>query len=124
MQIHDLRDRVRDYNGLVALLPLKTKLSLEQEKSMNRWVWEVYNLQVSYDYLQIIDAGIDFFDKYGVQAKSDDSSLFCSEFAVKALQVAGIINRQINSAEVVPGDFLKKFNCFKKSVTLKTFAAK
>lgn len=121
VQIHDLVPRIEGYDGIVSLLPLLVPLTAEEEKRMNDWIWRVYSDRVPYDSVQIVDAGFDVFDKYGVQAEPDSSALFCSEFVMLALQHAGVMGWKINFSEVVPDDFLN-YACFKKAVSLKTFS--
>ncbi len=58
-----------------------------------------------YDWEQVALAGIDFLDSIGItKNKKDDTKLFCSEFAIRCLQEAKIIDNDEIASEFTPSD--------------------
>lgn len=118
IQMHWLSKRIELYNGSVYWLGLKNPLDPEKQAKMEAWLRETHNKKVRYDYLQIYNAAIDWFDELGLSNQPEFSTLFCSELVAKALQIAGAIDPSLNASEKTPGDVVN-FPCFKDPVVLK-----
>jgi hypothetical protein len=118
IQMHWLSKRIELYNGSVYWLGLKNPLHPEKQAKMEAWLRQTNNKKVPYDYLQIYNAAIDWFDELGLSNQPEFSTLFCSELVAKALQIAGAIEPSLNASEKTPGDVVN-FPCFKDPVVLK-----
>jgi hypothetical protein len=119
MQMHWLSKRIDLYNGSVYWLQLKAPMAPEKKAQMEAWLRETHNQKVSYDYLQIYNAAIDWFDELGLSNQPDFSTLFCSELVAKALQIGGVIDPNINPSEKTPDDVVN-FICYDQPVLLKS----
>jgi len=118
IQLHWLSKRVELYDGAVHWLNLNTPMAPEKQAEMEAWLRETHNKKVPYDYLQIYDAAIDWFDELGLTNQPDFSRIFCSELVAKALQIAGVIDPNINASEQTPDDVVK-FICYDRPILLK-----
>lgn len=118
IQMHWLSKRIDLYQGAVYWLNLKTPIAPEKKAEMEAWLRETHNKKVPYDYLQIYNAAIDWFDQLGLSNQPEFSTLFCSELVAKALQIAGLVDPRINPSEATPDDVIK-YPCFKEPVVLK-----
>ena len=112
------RKRIDLYDGSVSWLGLKNPIDPEKKAAMESWLRETHNQKVPYDYLQIYNAAIDWFDELGLSNQPDFSTIFCSELVAKALQIAGLVDPRINPSEATPDDVIK-YPCFKEPVVLK-----
>lgn len=121
VQIHFLSKRLETYPGSVWWVPLKNRLSEGGRAEMERWLRQTRNQKVLYDYVQIYGAGLDMFDRYGLQNDPDFTTLFCSELVAKALQIAGAIDEpNLNPSEQTPRDVVH-LPCFQSPVELKIY---
>lgn len=118
VQMHWLSKRIDMYNGSVSWLGLKNPLNPHKKAEMEAWLRETHNQKVRYDYLQIYNAAIDWFDELGLSNQPEFSTLFCSELVAKALKIAGAIDPSINPSEQTPDDAIE-YPCFKDAVVLK-----
>jgi hypothetical protein len=118
IQMHWLSKRIELYNGSVYWLGLINPLHPEKQAKMEAWLRQTNNKKVPYDYLQIYNAAIDWFDELGLSNQPEFSTLFCSELVAKALQIGGAIDPSLNASEKTPGDVVN-FPCFKDPVVLK-----
>lgn len=116
--MHWLSKRIEMYNGSVYWLGLKNPLHPQKQAEMEAWLRETHNKKVRYDYLQIYNAAIDWFDELGLTNQPDFSTIFCSELVAKSLQIAGAVDPSLNPSEKTPGDVVN-FPCFKDPVVLK-----
>lgn len=106
VQIHWLSKRIEMYQGSVWWVPLQKPLEIEGQHEMEAWLRQTYNHRVPYDFVQIYGAGIDIFDRYGLENDPDFSTLFCSELVAKALQVGGAVDEKVNPSELTPRDIV------------------
>lgn len=119
IQMHWLSKRIDLYDGSVYWLQLKAPMAPEKQAEMEAWLRETHNQKVSYDYLQIYGAAIDWFDELGLTNQPDFSTIFCSELVAKALQIGGAIDPNINPSEKTPDDVVK-FICYDEPILLKS----
>lgn len=118
VQMHFLSKRLESYDGSAWWLPLQEELLPHQTHNIQSWLRQIHNEKVKYDAIQALGAGMDFFDWFpGIENEKDFSSLFCSELVTKALQVAGLIDDNINASEQTPAD-VAGFDCFSDAVRL------
>ncbi|HIK12695.1 MAG TPA: hypothetical protein IGS52_20955 [Oscillatoriaceae cyanobacterium M33_DOE_052] len=121
VQIHFLSKRLETYPGSVWWVPLKNRISPDGLAQMASWLRQTHNQKVPYDYVQIYGAGLDMFDRYGLQNDPDFSTLFCSELVAKALQIGGaIVDPNFNPSDQTPGDVVL-LPCFQNPVELKIY---
>ena len=118
IQMHWLSKRIELYEGSVSWLTLKRVMEPEKKSAMEAWLRETHNQKVPYDYLQIYNAGIDWFDELGLTNQPEFSRIFCSELVAKALQIGGVLDPTINASEQTPADVVK-FPCYGDPVLLK-----
>lgn len=105
VQLHWLSKRILGFDGAAWLFPLKQPLSPDGAAKMQAWLRQTNNKIVPYDSVQTLGAGLDMFDKVGLTYSNEDlSTLFCSELVAKALQIAGVVDSQLNPSEQTPGD--------------------
>ena len=118
IQMHWLSKRIDLYSGSVYWLGLKKPIAPAKKAEMESWLRKTHNEKVPYDYVQIYNAAIDWFDEVGLSNQPEFSSIFCSELVAKALQIAGVIDSNLNASEQTPDDVVK-FPCYKEPVELK-----
>lgn len=118
VQMHFLSHRLGAYDGQAWWLPLKEKLPIHAAYNMQKWLRTMHHHQVRYDTLQAMGAGCDLFDWMpGLQMEPDFSSLFCSELVCKALQIAGVVEDELNASEQTPADVVG-YGCFRVPVPI------
>ncbi|MDJ0600162.1 MAG: hypothetical protein QNJ37_15135 [Crocosphaera sp.] len=118
VQIHWLSKRLEMYDGKVWWVPLKQEIPQEGLIKMEMWLRKTHNQKVGFDEDQMWWAGIDLFDRFGLENEPDFSLFFCSEFVTKALQEAGVIDPEINPSEQTPKDVVN-FPIFQQPLLLK-----
>ncbi len=119
VQMHFLSRRLETYDGSAWWLPLKELLPPYAVFNLQSWLREKRLEHVPYDKMQVLGAGMDFFDWIpGLANEKDFSSLFCSELVTKALQIAGVVNDNINPSEQTPADVVA-MGCFGGVVRVK-----
>lgn len=119
VQLHFLSKKLETYNGQAWWLPLKNLLPHYAAFNMQLWLRQERVKQVHYDVIGAIEAGVDLQEWIpGFHNEPDFSSLFCSELVTKALQVAGVINDNINPSKQTPADVVN-FECFGEEVRVK-----
>jgi hypothetical protein len=119
VQLHFLSKRLEHYDGQAWWLPLRELLPHYAAFNMQMWLREERVKRVPYDAIGAIGAGADLLDWIpGVQNDPDFSSLFCSELVTKALQIAGVVNDNINPSEQTPAD-VSLFPCFGNVIKIK-----
>lgn len=118
VQMHFLSKRLGSYNGDAWWIPLKKELEPHQAYNMQKWLRQKHGGRIKYDALQAIGAGADLFDWIpGIANEPDFSSLFCSELVTRALQIAGVVDDEINASEQTPAD-VANYECFENEVKL------
>ncbi|MGB3238106.1 MAG: hypothetical protein WBB29_07410 [Geitlerinemataceae cyanobacterium] len=118
VQLHWLSKRILMYDGAVWWVPLKKPLPPEGLEKMQSWLRQTNNQRVPYDYVQVMGAGLDMFERLGIMNQVSLSTLFCSELVTKALQVSGAIDLALNPSEQTPNDVVN-FPCFDAGLPLK-----
>lgn len=119
IQLHWLSKRVLFYNGSVWWVPLKEPLPKEGLEKMQSWLRQTHNQRLPYDYVQVMGAGLDMFERLGLTNRTSLSTLFCSELVTKALQIAGVVKSGLNPSEQTPNDVVE-FSCFQAGLPLKS----
>jgi hypothetical protein len=109
-----LHDRLVQAKGPVWWVSLKVPLLDPQRRAMQVWLQEIEAQQTPYDFLQVARAGLNL---WGLENTPDDAALFCSELVTRALQIAGVVDGQINPAQQVPADIVE-FPCFNPPVLI------
>ena len=117
VQIHILSNRLDNYDGKAWVLPLKNPISDTKQIEMQRWLRKKHQEKTPYDTVQALGAGMDLFDNLGLENDVDFNSLFCSELVTKALQIADVVDCNINPSEMTPAD-VGRFSCFGDAVRL------
>lgn len=98
------------------LLPLKQPLSETQIVKLKSYL-DGSHLK-KYDYHQLLAAGIDIFDKFGLFVNRPDLvSVFCSELVTAALLHIDVLPPNINPSEQTPHD-VTLFPCFSPLIPL------
>jgi hypothetical protein len=119
VQLHWLSKRILMYDGAVWWVPLKQPLPQEGLEKMQSWLRQTNNQRVPYDYVQVMGAGLDMFERLGITNRTSLSTLFCSELVTKALQTAGIVDSALNPSEQTPNDVVN-FPCFDAGLPFKS----
>ena len=105
MQLHWLSKRILGFDGAVWLFPLQRALDAEKQARMQSWLRQTNNQVIAYDAIQTLGAGLDMFDRVGLTFNDENlSTLFCSELVAKALQIAGLLDDNLNPSEFTPSD--------------------
>lgn len=114
VQMHFLSKRLLSYEGDVWWAPItgEARGGAPEGKLLDatQWLRAAHSKRIPYDTAQAIGAGIDWWDKIGLENDPDFSKLFCSELATKFLKTWGIVDRSINSSEQTPLDVMR-FDC-------------
>lgn len=119
VQMHFLSNRLESYDGSAWWISLKELLPHYAAFNMQQWLREKRSEHIKYDTIQALGAGIDILDWIpGIQNDRDFSSFFCSELVTKALQIAGIVNDNINPSEQTPAD-VAAMPCFGSPIQVK-----
>lgn len=119
VQLHFLSNRLDEYDGKAWWLPLKEVLPHYAAFNMQQWLRNIRCENIKYDDFQALGTGADIFDWIpGIQNDRDFSSLFCSELVARALQIAGVVNDNINPSEQTPAD-IAGMPCFEKPIQVK-----
>jgi hypothetical protein len=116
VQMHFLSKRLGSYDGDAWWVPLKKPLSEQGERKMCSWLRKTHDQRIPYDTAQAIGAGIDFWDGI-LENDPDFSKLFCSELVARALQIAGVVDGDINPSETAPSEVLA-FDCLEEPVPI------
>ncbi|MGD1903317.1 MAG: hypothetical protein ACFB9N_13875 [Geitlerinemataceae cyanobacterium] len=105
VQLHWLSKRILGFDGAVWLFPLQRALDAEKQARMQSWLRQTNNQVIAYDAIQTLGAGLDMFDRVGLTFNDENlSTLFCSELVAKALQIAGLLDDNLNPSEFTPSD--------------------
>ncbi len=104
VQVQYLSERLESYDGQAYWCALNQDAN---EYPMLEWLQDVHGKRTPYDTIQALGAGADWIDYLGFANEEDFSSLFCSELVCKALQLAGVVNREVNPSEQTPADVMK-----------------
>lgn len=99
-----LSDRLASYDGQAYWYKLKPALDSKRQLFMLQWLSDKHGKKVPYDTLQAIGSAADKLDFLGFENEPDFSSLFCSELVCKGLQIAGVVDENINPSEQTPAD--------------------
>lgn len=118
VQMNWLSKRTLMYDGSVWWVPLKHPLPPEGRVKAEAWLRETHNQRVPYDSVQVMGAGLDLFDRLGLDNEEDVSRLFCSELVTKAFKEAGLLSAEINPSEQTPADVVN-FACLSDPILLK-----
>jgi hypothetical protein len=117
-QIHQLSQRLMECPDRAWWAALRQPLAEAKKQQMQRWLWEIEQQGVPYDFIQAIGAGVENLVEGCLETPRDDASLFCSELVACALQQGGAIADHINPSQQTPADVMA-FSCFKPPVLLK-----
>lgn len=123
VQTQWLTNRLAIVQGPVWWTALKTPLSGQQLKTMQNWLLAAEQAQIPFDFPQAIAAGLPLLEYLNFKIAPDESALFCSELATRALQIAGVLDPMLNPAEQTPTDVMQ-FSCFKPPVLIQDNEAK
>jgi hypothetical protein len=116
VQLHFLSKRLDSYDGDAWWVPLKEPLSEQGERKMCAWLRKTHDQRIPYDTAQAIGAGINFWDSI-LENDPDFSKLFCSELVARALQIAGVVDEDVNPSETAPSEVVA-FDCLGEPVPL------
>ncbi|MBL1176438.1 hypothetical protein [Pantanalinema sp. GBBB05] len=119
VQLQWLAQRIAATDCPVWWAALKQPLNSNALSQMQQWLLEVEQRRIPYDFVQAIGAGFDLLDHWGLENRTDDSALFCSELVTRALQIAAVLDMTVNAAEQTPLDVMQ-FSCFQPIVVIKT----
>jgi hypothetical protein len=117
VQFQWLSDRLTTQPGPIWWIPLQTTLAPEGEGQLRHWLQLTEEQKVPYDFKQAIGVGLGALG-FGSLNREDDAAYFCSELVVRALQEAGVLDRQINPAAKTPADVIQ-MACFGEPVLIK-----
>lgn len=117
VQTQWLSKRLATVHGPVWWAALKVRPSSDRLRKMQTWLLNLEQRQVPYDFPQAIAAGMPILDWLNVEIPTDYSALFCSELVTRALQIAGILEEQVNPSAQTPTDVMN-FSCFKPLVLI------
>lgn len=108
VQMQWLSQRLDAYDGQAWWGQVKRPLTQFSILNMTKWIRHKHAERTPYDSVQAIGAGLDFFDKMipGVANEPDFSSLFCSEYVMRAWQIAGLVDETVNPSEMTPADVM------------------
>jgi hypothetical protein len=119
VQVHYLDNWLNAYRnyGRAWWIPLAKPLSPEGILKMQNWLWNLHDRQVPYSCSKSIGAWLKInryltrYDNQNVQ------TVFCSELATLALQIAGAIDSSVLACEQTP-QLLSTLECFEAPVLL------
>jgi hypothetical protein len=117
VQFQWLNDRLMTQPPPIWWIPLKMPLAAAELAQMQCWLQQVEDQKIPYDFKQAIGAGLVAL-KVGGSNQKDDSALFCSELVTRSLQIAGVVDPEINASEQVPANVVQ-FDCFEPPVMIK-----
>ncbi|MBE9032467.1 hypothetical protein IQ266_22270 [filamentous cyanobacterium LEGE 11480] len=120
VQLQWLNDRVETQPGPIWWIPLAESISEDGIIKMRRWLQMTEAEQTPYDFKQAIAIGLVALGWDGL-SQADDEAFFCSELVAKALQVAGVLEPEINPACHSPADVID-LPCFNAPILLKSTA--
>lgn len=119
VQIVHMSQRLDGYNGKAWWFQLKNPLTFDEKVKMTEWLFQKYSSKTEYDMSQAIGAGLDFkgWFRWLFRNKPDLRTLFCSELAVKALQIANRVSCDINPSEQTPED-VSEFDIYSQKLLI------
>ncbi|MGI0485389.1 hypothetical protein ACN4EK_08135 [Pantanalinema rosaneae CENA516] len=118
VQLQWLAQRIIATDCPVWWAALKHPLHPKALSTMQQWLLEVEQQRIPYDFVQAIGAGFDLLDRWGIENQADDSALFCSELVIRALQIAEVVDPEINASEQTPLNVME-LSCFQPIVLIK-----
>lgn len=117
VQFQRLSNRIVAAQGPVWWAPLRVPLQKHQLTQMCMWLHQIESRGIPYDFPQAIGAGMDILDKVGLSNQPDFEALFCSELVTRALQIANIVDPEVNPSEKTPADVMQ-FSCLQKPILI------
>ncbi|MBD3883183.1 hypothetical protein IFO70_15565 [Phormidium tenue FACHB-886] len=117
VQMQWLSQRLATYDGKLWWSPLKTPLSAEAITAMQTWLRHMEAQQIPYDFTQAIEVGVAAFTHTTLKHLADYSALFCSELVTVALQLAGVLDQEINASAQTPADVMQ-FPCLQPPIAI------
>lgn len=107
VQMQWLSQRLDAYDGDVWWGQVLESFPVDKLHNMTRWIRQRHVQRTPYDAIQAMGAGMDLFDWIpGVANDPDFSSLFCSEYVMRAWQIAGLVDDTVNPSEMTPADVM------------------
>ncbi len=107
VQMQWLSQRLDAYDGQAWWGQVTTPLNWDRKEDMTRWIRRKHTERTPYDAIQAIGAGVDWFDWIPfMENEPDFSSLFCSEYVMRAWQIAGLVDGTVNPSEMTPADVM------------------
>ncbi len=119
VQVHWLSHWLEQYKtyGRAWWFPLQHKLSPNKVTQMQSWLWDLYHSHTPFSCPKSVGAWLAKNKYFDVETKKQFSKksagLFCSELVSEALQIAGIIDSNLNPATQTPKD-LMNLECFQE----------
>ncbi|MEM8612348.1 MAG: hypothetical protein AAGF93_10050 [Cyanobacteria bacterium P01_H01_bin.105] len=117
VQFQRLSNRIVAAQGPVWWAPLRVPLQKHQLTQMCMWLHQIESQGIPYDFPQAVGAGMDILDKVGLSNQPDFEALFCSELVTRALQIANIVDPEVNPSEKTPADVMQ-FSCLQKPILI------
>jgi hypothetical protein len=118
VQIQWLSQRLAHSQGAVWWAALKSPLAEASLETMQTWLRTQEANQIPYDFVQAIGAGLNAIENIEILSRSDTKALFCSELVTCALQLAGVLDHDLNPAEQTPVDVMG-FACFDAPILIR-----
>jgi len=107
LQMQWLSARLDAYDGQAWWGQVTKRFPRYGVNNMTTWIRKKHAERTPYDTVQAIGAGADFLDWIpGVENDPDFSSLFCSEYVMRAWQIAGLVHKEANPSEMTPADVM------------------
>jgi hypothetical protein len=118
VQFQWLDDRLQHKPGPIWWLPLRDTLDSGNISKMQQWLQLTEAEKRPYDFKQAIGIGLTAlgWDKLN---QADDNALFCSELVTRSLQIAGVLDSELNAATCTPANVID-FPCFHPPILLKS----
>ncbi|MDY6783614.1 MAG: hypothetical protein SW833_13910 [Cyanobacteriota bacterium] len=119
VQIHNLENWLSAYQscGKAWCIPLKEPLSSEATGRMQKWLWNLYEHQVSYSCGKAIGSWLKINQYFVHSERQSINRMFCSELVTQALQIAGAIDKSILACQQTPHE-VSVLPCFDSPVLL------
>jgi len=97
-------DRVAEYDGDVAVIPLKRKLTIEERAIVKNSHREFAGVEYEKDKMELFNAA---YDGLLGENEPDLSTIFCTELATEVFKRLNIIKHHVISNELTPADYYR-----------------
>jgi len=102
VQVGPLRERIRRYNGEVAIRHLEVERTYGMRMALKNFRNEVVGLPYEKDTIELLKA---MYDGWGGMNTEDLTSIFCSELTAEGYQRMELLSEELPSNEYIPADF-------------------